>query len=168
MSENTNELTQEEVKHFLSYDPITGEFKRLYRGNMKFNNPSPAGTINNGYLRIKVKDVKYAAHRLAWLYMTGNWPKDCIDHIDGNPSNNVFSNLRECSRIENQRNCKKPKNNTSGVKGVFAFNGGEKWQAGIGVNGKLKHLGLFDNKEDAIQARINAANEIFGEFANHG
>ena len=93
---------------------------------------------------------------------------DCdviIDHIDGNPSNNCKANLRRVNSVQNAHNRKISKANTSGITGVYLRNNINKWYAYISIDGKRKHLGCFDSKEEAIQARKEAEEKYFGEYA---
>jgi hypothetical protein len=125
-----------------------------------------AGGINHeGYVRMRVDGRKYLAHRLAWLYMTGNWPVGEIDHIDRNRSNNKFSNLREASDAQNRANSKA--SNSLGVKGVYFTknNKARPYAASITVGKAHKHLGYYNTIDDASAAYKRAACEHFGEFA---
>ena len=92
---------------------------------------------------------------------------EIIDHIDGNPLNNTRANLRFCTHAENMRNQKKPKNNTSGYKGVHLNKNKKvkKWKAEIGYNKKLIFLGYFMTPEDAARSWDAAAKMIHGAFA---
>jgi hypothetical protein len=104
-------------------------------------------------------------NRLIWVMMTGNRPSSLmhIDHIDGNPTNNRWNNLRLCEPQQNARNSKTPKNNSSGYKGVAkSLN---KFRAFIVVNRRQIHLGTFNTPEEASAAYQKAAIEKFGEFA---
>jgi hypothetical protein len=89
-----------------------------------------------------------------------------IDHIDHNKLNNMKSNLRICTKHQNNMNQSKPKNNKSGVLGVCWCKGKEKWEAHIALNNKRIHLGYFDNLEDASRARKDAEIKYFGEYRN--
>lgn len=91
----------------------------------------------------------------------------CVDHIDGNKSNNRIDNLRPASVSQNAWNSKKRVNNTSGYKGVsFNAPGRERpWMASIGVNGKRKTIGRYETAEEAHQAYCAAAQALHGEFA---
>lgn len=86
-----------------------------------------------------------------------------VDHRDNNPLNNSRSNLRVSTHSQNICNSKKPTTNTSGYKGVSPS--GNKWRATIRLNGKAKHLGMFQNLEDAYAAYCEAALKYHGEFA---
>lgn len=89
---------------------------------------------------------------------------ELADHIDGDPLNNIRANLRVASFAENARNSKRPKNNTSGYKGVW-FTKDKRWRASIHVNNKTIHLGSFDTAEEAYLAYCEAAIHYHGKFA---
>ena len=162
-------ITQEELQSQLNYDPETGIFTRLVSNSPGVKVGSVAGTINSstGYVRIQIFGNRYQAHRLAWLYMYGEFPSKQMDHLDHNRINNVISNLRCASNQENLKNQTKRRNNTSGVTGVSWFKPTEKWRAQVTVNGKNKHLGCFIDKEEAIRVR-NEANITHNFHPNHG
>lgn len=88
-----------------------------------------------------------------------------IDHQDHNQLNNRKSNLRICTRAENQRNRNKQKNNTSGFKRVYRRKDCKKWRANIGFNGQQIHLGDFNSAIEAAKIYDKKAKELFGEFA---
>ena len=160
MSDNI--LTQERLKELLSYDPETGVFVRVkaLKGHAQLGRI--AGSVNTitGYLFITIDLKKYGAQRLAWLYMTGKFPPVDIDHIDRNPLNNTFVNLRAVTKSENQHNREKSRNNTSGHKGVCYDKSRGKWLANIGFNGSVKNLGRFPTPEEASAAYL-AAQKIY-------
>jgi hypothetical protein len=114
---------------------------------------------NNG----KRKSAKI--HRLiAEHFIDNNDNKICIDHIDGNRRNNTVENLRWCNRSENSINKKLQSNNTSGHRGVCFDKHNNIWISYVNINKISVKIGSFKNKEDAIEARIKKANEIYGEF----
>jgi hypothetical protein len=88
-----------------------------------------------------------------------------VDHEDGNGLNNQRSNLRPATAAQNQGNQKRPRNNTSGYKGVSWHKRRSKWTAKIGVSGKRLNLGYFDDPAEAARAYDAAAIAHFGEFA---
>ena len=91
--------------------------------------------------------------------------KSAVDHINGDTLDNRRCNLRYATWAQNNYNVGLRKDNTSGYKGVRLFRGGRRWAATIGYNGKNKHLGYFDTKEQAAEAYNKAALELFGAFA---
>lgn len=151
------------IKKILSYNPKTGEFR--WKVNIAINTRmgSVAGRRNLlGYWIIKYKYRGYRRSRLAWLYMKRRWPKDMIDHINGEKSDDRWENLREATRSQNLLNSKKPRSNTSGYKGVTAFRGD--WRAIIRINGKQKVIGRYKTKIAAHLAYVDAVKRHHGEF----
>jgi hypothetical protein len=154
----TNLITQERLKSLLTYDPDTGEFRWRAATAIRTKVGSVAGAISNrGYVRIQIDKRIYPAHRLAWLYTYGEWPKGVVDHINQNKSDNRLDNLRDASLSINARNCKLRKNNSSGYKGVSYWARRRKWAAQIRVEGKNKLLGMFDTAADASAAYVSFA-----------
>lgn len=144
-----------------SYNPSTGNFTRLLNGKV-------AGCIDaKGYVVFSVLNKVQKAHRLAWLYMTGEMPKGQIDHINGDKSDNRFINLRVVNNSQNQMNKPIQINNSSGFKGVNWFVKRGKWRSYITINSVQKHLGLFNTLEEALRTRINAEIYYFGIYSNN-
>ena len=158
-------LTQKDLKAKLDYNPETGDFiwKIKARG-IKYQ--SIAGTTRR-YIHISVNGVIYYAHRLAWLYVYGQFPTLQIDHINGIPTDNRICNLRDVSITANKRNYKISKANTSGVIGVTWNQQYGKWQAQICVDRKNIILGRFSDFNDAVKAREEASIK-YGFHQNHG
>lgn len=151
----TMEISQDELKSLLRYDPETGDFVWLVnRGRVKTEGKA-AGTIKDGYLRISINNKLYYAHRLAFIYMGMEPPKEETDHIDGNRRNNAFSNLRAVSPLINNQNQRKAKSsNSCGVLGVSLDKAGKTWTASIRYGGKKHHLGRFESSEAAHAAYV--------------
>ncbi len=150
---NRESITQADVIELLNYDQSTGVFtwKKKRRGVVL---GKPLGTSNgNGYLRITVCGSSCYAHRLAWLYMNGEWPADEIDHINGIKSDNRIANLRSVSGKQNAQN--KPS-----ATGVSWHKRAGKWQAHICVHKKRSYLGLFDSFDAARIKYIEAKKEM--------
>jgi hypothetical protein len=176
-------ITTAYLKEALSYDPDTGDFTwredrprdhfkqlRNYHAYRSTLAGKKAGNRRNedGYWKIGIIGNELSAHRIAYAMHLDIELHDLpeqIDHEDKDEGNNRFSNLRPASQNENQHNKGKYSNNTSGYKGVSFHKGHHKFAAGIRVNGKRKHLGLFDDPAVAHAAYIAAANQNFGEFA---
>lgn len=93
------------------------------------------------------------AHRLAWLYVHGEWPSKHLDHLNGNRTDNRIENLRQVSVAENAENTRRPhRDNKSGYLGVCKKRG--KWLAVIQIKGKYTRIGLFDTPEMAHEAYL--------------
>lgn len=160
-------LTIEYLREMLDYNPETGVFIWKKKPARAINVGSVAGCNNKqrGYLTIGLNKRIYLAHRLAWFYVYGVWPRKYVDHINGNPSDNRISNLREATNTQNQYNAKLAAHNTSGVKGTCWCVWHKQWKVTLRVNGRTKLIGYFDNLEDAAEARRKAAPIYHGEFA---
>ena len=164
----------EMLRERLDYDPETGALTwrartvlhHTHRGwNTRFAGAEITTTQNCGYVVLRIAEVGVLAHRVAWAHFFGEWPDGEIDHRDGDKTNNRISNLRIATRVQNMHNV--PGRAPSGYKGVQRTKNGKRWQASIGGGeGKRKHLGTFDTKEEARDAYRRAALERHGEFAN--
>jgi hypothetical protein len=100
-------LTAERLRELLDYDPETGRFiwRKDHPTAKHIKAGSVAGTKNGrGYWVIGVAGAKYVAHRLAWLYVTGEWPAHLVDHENGDRLDNRFANLREATDSQNNFN----------------------------------------------------------------
>ena len=147
------------VRKYISYDQVTGEFRWLSGTSKRGRRPGAiAGAVDSqGYRRINIDRQKYAAHRLAWLLVTGDWPNGEIDHVNGIRSDNRIQNLREASRITNLQNLKRANSRSStGLLGVVRKEGGHRFGARIRVNTKQKWLGSFATPDEAHAAYILA------------
>ena len=166
----------------LAYDSLTGIFTWNRRDRKYFSKDriwgtwntrfarTPAGRLRtDGYIGIQVLGHRYLAHRLAWKMMTGDDPPEEIDHIDGNPRNNTWCNLRAATRTQNmcnrpaQKSQKRPK--TSKYKGV-SYIRPDCWRARINSDKVHNHLGHFKTEEEAYAARCKASAVFQKEFEN--
>lgn len=161
-------ITQARLKEVLRYSAIVGVFEWRVAGRKIRPGYLAGGVVGTGYVRITIDRVPYPAHQLAWLYMTGEWPPERIDHRDGDRSNNAFTNLRLATDAQNSWNSKKKASNRSGVKGVFFCNTTKKWVATFDMNGKVAYRKSFSALEDARAGIRGAREKLQGEFANHG
>jgi hypothetical protein len=162
-------ITQARLKEVLHYDPDTGVFTwKVNKGN-RARAGSEAGCVHRAgrthYRQIMIDGTKYRAHRLAWMFVHGEFPKHHIDHIDGIGLNNPIRNLRDVTQRENIKNSRMPCTNTSGIVGV-SFDRG-KWKVQIRTESGNKHIGRFTDIEDAVAAR-KAADIKYGYHENHG
>lgn len=150
-------LTAKRLREVLSYDAITGLFTHKRRApGILFGAVAGCRTAR-GYVQITLDYVKHRANRLAWVYMTGRWPKFEIDHADGNKSNNAWANLRDLTRAENAQNQHRPhvRNKCSGVLGVMPAARG-RWRARLRANGMQIEVGTFDTIAEAGAAYVAA------------
>lgn len=170
-------INADEVRAMLDYDPASGIFVwkarpiNYFHDVRAFNswNARYAGKVagtkkSGGYRHIRLGGGRYEEHRLAWLYIKGKWPKNSIDHINGDSGDNRFANLREATCSQNQSNVGLRQDNTSGTKGVYWCSDRLKWRACISVKGRRLNLGHFENIQEAAAAYAGAARENFGEF----
>ena len=150
-------LTVEQLKHALDYDADTGVFIWRTRPGKAVKAGDVAGCVEKriGYVTIGIAGRIYKAHRLAWLYAYGEWPKGLIDHINGNKADNRIANLRDVFADGNSQNVRKPnRRNKSGFMGVIWYQ--NKWRASMSVNGKSKWLGDYSTPEEAHQVYLAA------------
>lgn len=165
---------RDELMRALSYDPETGAFIWRARPDKPVNWSTrwagkAAGTIDkDGYHVIIVNTFGFKAHRLAYLFMTGEWPPSDIDHIDGAPANNAWTNLRSATRTQNNGNCGPRSRVSSGMKGVYRVKSTGRWMSRIRCGPVREYLGTFATKEAAQEAYAAAARRLFGEFARTG
>jgi hypothetical protein len=157
-------VTRARLRALLHYDRETGEFRWLKRVTTSVRIGEIAGALNNqGYRRITINGRPYMAHHLAWLYVKGKWCRRMIDHQDGNPSNNRWTNLRSATRSQSSANRRLPRNNSCGFKGVWR--NGSRWCATIHKDRRRHYLGIFSTPQAAHAAYAKAARRLFGEFA---
>lgn len=158
----SNELTHDRLLQLLSYEESTGIFrwkeKRYYMAA-----DSIAGTRRGlGYIAIRIQGQSYYAHRLAIFYITGSMPETSmdVDHINGIRIDNAYKNLRVVTHQTNQENRIRANRRSTGRSSKYLGVSWKKekqlWVANIGLSGKQKHLGYFDDEEAAHFAYIAA------------
>jgi hypothetical protein len=167
-------ITQEYLKSILDYDPETGVFTRLrradrsphwngrYAGKEAGYDWTPKGG-NVTYRAINIDGYPYLAHRLAVLWMTGQWPESLVDHEDLDGTNNRWANIRHADHAQNGFNRTASKNSKTGVKGVSPHLG--RFRATIQANGKWRHIGTFDTIEEAAAAHKAEAALLHADFS---
>jgi hypothetical protein len=155
-------LTRARLRALLRYNKKTGEF-RWRRRSVNGARPDPSVRQQDGRY-IKIDGRMYSEHQLAWFHMTGRWGKPTIDHRDGDVTNNRWKNLRRATYSQNNANRRRPRHNTSGYKGASLCRSG-KWRADIGKNRKIIYLGTFATPQEAHEAYLKAARNLFGKFA---
>lgn len=160
-------ITYEQIKENYSYDPETGHITRV-----KATRRTAAGSIctfmdRKGYLRTNFThsdktQTQLLAHRIAYMLMVGKWPEILIDHIDGDPSNNTWCNLRDATRAQNRANGLRAWNNAVGYKGVYKQ--GDAYRAEIVLGGERFWLGYHNTAKEAHEAYCTKAKELYGEY----
>lgn len=166
------DITPELCRQLLRYEPETGKLFWLQRAD----NPQFTGRwagkeaftcLCAGYRTGRLFDHLFMAHRVIWAICNGAWPKQDIDHISGNRSDNRLSNLRAVDRTTNTQNQGLCRRNKSGHVGVSWCAERGKWDARIKANGRVVLLGRHGSFEDAVAART-AAEVRYGFHENHG
>lgn len=161
----------ETLRSMFLYDPETGEVKWKSRTDRLFASEATrlawnkifagqtafSATNSIGYRFTKIKGRRYFAHRIIWAVHYGKWPDGEIDHINGDRSDNRLCNLRDVPRAINLRNCKTPKNNTTGAWGVSWSKRNKKWQVRISTDEKRLCVGYYGTIAEAVVARDAAA-----------
>lgn len=151
-------VTAEILRNWIAYNPETGVF--VWRLGRRAGYKA-GGLWNTGYVRIKILGETHCAHRLAWLWMTGEWPASEIDHVNRHRDDNRWSNLRLATTSQNHGNKPRQRNNKIGLKGVVLRKG----RYYVATCRKI-HLGYFSTPQEAHAAYCKAASEAFGEFAS--
>ena len=159
------------VRELFDYDPNTGvllwkvDISRWKAGQIAGRQKESTG--RRRYIEVRYEGKWLTAHRIAVAWMTGEWPDEQVDHINGDGLDNRWSNLRQATSSENSQNRKMPNTNQVGMKGVIRVTryGTTKFEARIRVNGKQLHLGRFETAQEAHAAYCNAADKHFGAFA---
>lgn len=160
-------ISQNELKKFLYYNPETGIFKWIAKSSRGTKIGAVAGCYSEGYNLIQFKGKLLQAANLAWIYVNGVVPEGYeVDHIDKNPSNNSWNNLRIGTHRENSFN----RNNSRTLKRKlpkWVYPSGNKFRARVNLNGKLINLGVFEEVEDAYRCAYEYAKKLHGDFFNN-
>lgn len=159
-------LTADEARRLFDYEPDTGRLT----WRVTLCNRAVAGSVartknDSGYFLVRVKGRAYRQHRVAWLIMTGSWPADEIDHVNGDRSDNRWCNLRPATRVQNAQNTARPKNATNDRRGVIWHKRAQKWVAQISVDGVTRYIGSYADQNEASRAYENAAKHLRQDFA---
>jgi len=160
-------IDQQTLKKYLRYEPDSGLFIRRTKAGRCDIGDIAGSKSGSGYIYIRVEDTRHSAHRLAFLYVNGEFPPEQVDHVNHVTDDNRWCNLRLVSNLENARNQSMHSHNTSGTTGVSWYASGEKWSAEIMVNGKAIFLGRRTDKQEAIKLRKDAEVK-YGFHENHG
>lgn len=161
-------ITQERLKKLLDYDPLTGVFTWKVSKSKSIRIGRIAGFINFfGYRMISIDNKQYREHRLAWLYIYGEFPQHGTDHVNHVRNDNRISNLRDVKQSENVRNAEMRKDNTSGITGVSWDKRDNKWHAQIKVDRRSTCIYSGDDFFEAC-CRRKSAEIKYGYHENHG
>jgi hypothetical protein len=157
------------LKDYVHYDPLSGILSVKNKPKGRQGSERKVGDVlgyldGRGYLHLAVLGKKYKAHRLAWLYTYGKWPKDMIDHIDGNRTNNTINNLREANNLQNQIN-RSAILSYSGYKGVYPSRNEKGEVTSWNCQCAKIHIGVYVTKSEAAIAYDKYVLRKFGEFA---
>lgn len=158
--------SQARLKELLDYDPQAGVLVWKYHQRRTDYVGKPAGnTTPKGRLSVCIDYENYLVHRIIWMWMTGNDPGEMqVDHIDRNPLNNCWDNLRLATHSQNQMNSK-GKSRSGLPKGVQKQSLGRNFTARIRKDGEVYYLGSFETAEEAHQAYCEASDALHGNFA---
>ena len=154
------DLTAAQLRERLEYAPETGVFrwKKVFGARRA---GTVAGSISTGgYWRLLIRPHgAFSAHRLAWLYVHGEWPTHQIDHINGNRLDNRIANLRDIPQSGNVQNRRRANaDSTTGVLGVSPSRG--RFGARIRLNNRLIWLGTYDTPGEAHAAYVSAKRKL--------
>lgn len=165
-------LTYERVRELFDYDDISGNVYWKINRSTRRKPGQLVGWISkdDGRRYVEIEGCNYRLHRIIWLWKTGFWPEYEIDHIDTNPANNAWNNLREADHSQNNCNCGPQSNNTTGVRGVDRLrrrNGVVYYRVRVHKDKEQVYLGYFNTLEEAAAVRKEVAIKYHGEFARH-
>lgn len=149
------------LREMIDYDPVSGSMTWKQSPRNRTLPGDPVGSINSeGYLIVNLDRHKIRAHRVAWAIFHGEWPAVEIDHHNRIRTDNRIANLRPATRGLNNQNSGIRSDSKTGVKGVCFRKDVGKFCAYIQVDRKMKYLGLYEDLDDAIQARKLAEKEL--------
>ncbi|MEO8021100.1 HNH endonuclease signature motif containing protein [Polaromonas sp.] len=159
---NRADITRAMVMDLLDYSPETGKFTWRVNRRGKALVGAEAGSVDGyGYIAISVFNIRFLAHRLAWLVVYGGWPALQLDHINRNKKDNSIGNLREVTGALNKQNHIRPMpNNSLGLIGVTPERG--RFKSVLTANGVTRFLGRFSTPELAHAAYMNAKRALDG------
>lgn len=158
----TDMLTAEHLHTLVHYDPETGVMTWLKKLSARQYVGDSVGSLkDNGYVWTKIYRKSYAVHRLVWLYMTGAWPTDEVEHVDRNRANNKWVNLENATHQENAGNRTPRHDSSSGVTGVLWSTKDQAWRATICIDGRKRQIAQSKSLIVAADARRAAEREHY-------
>lgn len=160
-------ITQKRLKQLVEYDYTTGVFTRKVSRGGNIKGSTCGSKRSDGYLQIILDGRCYKAHRLAFIYVTGEEPQGAVDHINHLRTDNAWSNLRDVTTSVNNRNRSMCTRNTSGYVGVSWCGRIKRWRAKYRAGGKSVYVGCYTDRHEAGKA-VKEAREANGYHPNHG
>ncbi len=159
-------LTYERVRELFNYDEYSGNVYWKINRSTRRKAGDPAGWLSKESNRwfVEIDGCNYRLHRIIWCWKTGSWPEYEIDHIDKNPANNAWNNLREANHSQNNCNRSAQSNNKLGVRGVSYTKRG-RYQVRVNKNGVNVFSKCFKTLDEAVAAHREAITKYHGEFA---
>lgn len=156
-------LSDARLREVLHYKPVAGKFvwKVALSSICQVGSVAGFNWGKGGRIGISIDRKMYFAHRLAFLYMTGEWPTHQVDHINRDQSDNRWENLREATGSQNRVN-RLTKSKYGWPRGVSFTNNW--YYATITKDGKRRHIGIFRTPEAAHSAYLKVTEELHGEF----
>lgn len=156
----------EDIRRNFDYNKETGEFRWSETADWKPNRGREITCkTSKGYYAVGWRGKTFRTHTLIWWLVMGRAPNEVVDHKNGNTSDTRWENLREATWSQNGQNRALSKHNKSGASGVHWCNTYNKWNCQISVRKKRKHLGYFEDLEEAKKAVASARVEFFQDFA---
>lgn len=148
-------VTAEQVRELFDYSPVTGLLRYRKDGAGRGGHNQVAGavagtTADDGYVVVHIKSKVFLAHRVIWLWMTGEWPQEQVDHENRLRNSNAWHNLREASNRQNHAN---RTDNKSGHVGVMWEKARGKWKAYARIDYTMHNIGRYDTVAEAVEAR---------------
>lgn len=154
-------INAERARELIEYDAQSGQMTWRQSMGRRRAGAEAGRIVANGYRRMWIDGREYAAHRVAWLIVTGSWPEGDVDHVDMDRQHNAWRNLRACDRSANMHNTKAKR----GIKGVSWDRITSKWRASAHIHGKSRNLGRYECLGLAISAYRKACTDAYGEMA---
>lgn len=155
---------ESDLRRYIKYDAESGVFTWLDRppySSVRVGDV--AGYRSNANIVVKLRGRLLYAHVVAWWFVTGEWPKNEVDHKNVDGFDNRFENLRRATRTQNACNRRASSKTGAGLKGAFTQDG--RWLGQIVVGGRQIYLGRFDTEEAAHAAYTAASRKYHGEFS---
>ena len=170
----SSEITVEQVRCLMDYNPLTGKAfwksrdLEWFNGNTRICNSWNAkhvgkevGTYRRGYKVTRINRTHHALHHLIWMWVYGDRHTDYIDHINGVKDDNRITNLRLVTHQQNMQNQRKTRcNNKLGLTGVYKKKGSNNYQSQIMQAGKIHRLGTFTDPQEAHEAYLKAKKDL--------